>query len=76
MKKVKFLFGAVLLFMVCFVTSCEKLSGCERCKNVTYENGLAISSSSETEYCGSDLIAKKAIPDITVGSLTTKVECR
>ena len=72
----KLLFGAAFLFVAWTATSCEELSGCKICKNVTYENGSVISSGTETEYCGADLIKKEAIPDVTVGSLTTKVECR
>jgi hypothetical protein len=35
-----------------------------------------LESGPETEYCGADLIAKEATPDITIGTVTTKVECR
>lgn len=74
--KRKLLFGAMFLFLVWAATSCEAISGCKKCKNVTYENGSVINSGSETEYCGADLIAKEATPDATVGNLTVKVECR
>jgi hypothetical protein len=75
MKK-KLLFGASFVFIAWAVTSCEALSDCQFCKNVTYENGSVINSGAETEYCGADLIAQKAKPNVIVGSLTTKVECR
>jgi len=74
--KRKLFFGAALLFIACMLTSCENLSDCKVCKNVTYENGKEISSTSETEYCGADLLTKEATPDVTIGPLTTKVECR
>ncbi len=74
--KRKLLFGAAFLFVVWAATSCEALTDCKFCKNVTYENGVVVNEGSETEYCGADLIAKEATPDVTVGSLTTKVECR
>jgi hypothetical protein len=74
--KRKLLFGAAFLFVAWAATSCEALSGCKFCKNVTYEAGAVINSGSETEYCGTDLITKEATPDVTVGALTTKVECR
>ena len=74
--KSKLLFGASFLFIAWAFTSCEALSDCGFCKNVTYENGSVINEGSETEYCGDALIAKKATPPVTVGSLTTKVECR
>ena len=73
--KTKLLFGAAFFFFAWAATSCESLSGCKVCKNVTYENGSVVNSGSETEYCGTDLITKEATPDVTVGSLTTKVEC-
>jgi hypothetical protein len=72
--KRKILFGAGLMFIAWAATSCE--SDCGFCKNVTYENGAVINTGTETEYCGTDLVAQKAKPDIKVGSLTTKVECR
>lgn len=74
--KRKSLFGASFLFIAWAFTSCEALSGCGFCKNVTYENGTAINEGSETEYCGQDLLTMKATPPVTVGSLTTKVVCR
>jgi len=72
--KRKILFGAVVLFLAWAATSCE--DNCGFCKKVTYENGVVINESSETEYCGTDLLTQKATPDLTIGSLVTKVECR
>jgi hypothetical protein len=74
--KTKLLFGAAFLFVAWTTTSCEVLSGCKVCKDVTYENGAVLFSGVETEYCGADLIAKEATPDVTVGTHTIKVECR
>jgi hypothetical protein len=74
--KRQFLPGATILFIAWAATSCEVISGCKKCKDVTYENGAVINSGAETEYCGADLIAKEATPDATVGRLTVKVECR
>jgi len=76
MMKRKLLFGALFLFVVWAADSCTALKDCKFCKNVTYENGAVVNSGSETEYCGADLITKEATPDVTVGALTTKVECR
>lgn len=76
MKK-KLLYATVFVLIAWSFTSCNSLSkNCKFCKTVTYENGNVVNSGTETEYCGTDLIAKEATPDITVGSLTTKVECR
>jgi hypothetical protein len=74
--KRKLLFGTLFLLMAWAFNSCEALSDCGFCKNVTYENGSVINEGTESEYCGDDLIKKKATPPVTVGSLTTKVECR
>jgi hypothetical protein len=74
--KWKLLFGVSFLFITWAFTSCEALTGCGFCKNVTYENGTVINEGSETEYCGDELIKKQTTPPVTIGSLTTKVECR
>jgi hypothetical protein len=76
MKK-KLLFVAGFILIAWTFTSCESLfKNCKFCKTVTYENGNVINSGSETEYCGTDLIKKEATLDVTVGSITSKVECR
>jgi hypothetical protein len=74
--KRKLLLGMFLVFLAWAATSCEALSNCGFCKNVTYDNGVITNTGAETEYCGTDLITKKATPDVRVGTLVTKVECR
>jgi hypothetical protein len=74
--KRKLIFGASFLFIAWAFTSCEGLSDCGFCKEVTYENNSVVNEGTETEYCGADLVKQKAIPPVTIGSLTTKVECR
>jgi hypothetical protein len=74
--KRKILFGTGVLFVAWAFTSCNPLSDCGFCKTVTYDSGVSINESAETEYCGTDLLTQKAKPDITVGTLVTKVECR
>jgi hypothetical protein len=76
MMKRKLLFVTTFLFLVWAATSCEAISGCKICKNVKYERGAVLESGPETEYCGTDLIAKEATPDETIGTVTIKVECR
>ncbi|MEI6049060.1 MAG: hypothetical protein WCS03_09200 [Bacteroidota bacterium] len=77
--KRKFIFGAAFLFMAWAATSCDSLTDCQFCKIVTRTSGgTEVTSGSETEYCGSDLIAFKAAnPTITnpVTFNVTKVEC-
>jgi hypothetical protein len=72
----KLIFGASFLFIAWAFTSCEALSDCGFCKDVTYENNNIINESAETEFCGTQLVKKKATPPVSVGSLTTKVVCR
>jgi len=57
-------------------TACDNRDDCGYCKNVTYENGVKINESVETEYCGDNFWAQKEKPDLTMGSLVTKTECR
>lgn len=73
MKK-KLIYAAAFFLIAISFNACE--SNCKFCKTVTYENGTVINEGSETEYCGADLIAKEATPDVVVGSLRTSVECR
>ena len=76
MKK-KTLFGifffAALFAMAVSVDSCSNT--CKMCQTNTYDNGNLTNQGTATEYCGTDLIKEEAIPDVTVGSVTTKVEC-
>jgi hypothetical protein len=74
--KRKLILGVFLLFIAWAFTSCEALNDCGYCKEVIYEDNDFVSETTETEFCGADLIKKKATPPVTVGSLTTKVECR
>lgn len=72
----KLILGASFLFITWAFTSCDPLSDCGFCKEVTYENNVVVNEGAETEYCGTDLAKQKAIAPVTVGSLTTKVVCR
>jgi hypothetical protein len=75
MKK-KLIFAAAFVLMAWSFNSCSLFNKCKMCAYVEYENGSVINTGTETEYCGSDLVKQEAIPDMTVGSITTKVECR
>jgi hypothetical protein len=65
---------AAVVVMSVSLDACQNT--CKFCKTVTYDNGSFVSETAETEYCGTALITKEATPDITVGTLVTKVECR
>lgn len=72
--KRKLIFAAGFILLTLSFSSCEK--SCRVCQQNTYKDGSRISSGSETEYCGAELIAIEATGDVTVGSTTTKWECR
>ncbi len=74
MKK-KLLFVAAFVLLALSFNACSVLNNCKMCAYVQYENGSVINTGSETQYCGTDLIKQEAIPDVTVGTITTKVEC-
>jgi hypothetical protein len=69
-------FGAFFLFITWAATSCEALSDCGICKNVQYENNQVTYTGPEEKVCGEELIQKKATLPVTIGSVTSKVECR
>ncbi|MGQ9619559.1 MAG: hypothetical protein ACUVTX_01070 [Bacteroidales bacterium] len=76
MKKKKLVFGVLVIFVALSFTSCEGLfQKCKLCKTVTYQDGQVINETDPIEYCGADLVKKEATPPVTVGNLTTKVEC-
>lgn len=77
MKK-KLLFLGTLIIIAISFSSCEELlDNCETCRYNVYEDGVLNASLTygEAEYCGADLIAKKAALDVSVGNKTTKFEC-
>ncbi len=74
MKK-KLILGGFILIVAWSFTSCEKLQTCKLCKTVTYENDVVVNETDPVEYCGAALLQKEATPPVTVGNLTTKVEC-
>lgn len=73
----KLVFGIFLAIISFSFTGCEELlDNCKVCSLNTYEDGVLINSSSETEYCGSKLVTILATKDIVDGGLVTKWECR
>lgn len=80
MKK-KLLYLAAFIFAVSLFHSCEgALENCQTCRYNVYVNDVYTDSQLEAEYCGADLIARKAAPDVSVeappGTFTvTKFEC-
>ena len=76
MKKRRLAFFAACLLIAFSFGACEELlDDCETCRYNVYVDGVFSYSELEGEYCGADLIAKKAAPDVTVGTTVTKFEC-
>ena len=75
MLKRKIIFAAAFLFIAWAATSCEAISGCKICNDVTYENNSVINKGPDTEYCVTDLVNKEKTAPITIGTQTLKVEC-
>jgi hypothetical protein len=75
MKK-RIFYLACLILLASVATSCGKLAGdCKNCKKVYYIGTIWDHDDSETQYCGTDLIAIEATGPQTVGSYTVKWEC-
>jgi len=74
MKKI-LLFAGWFIFMTVSFTSCTK--NCKVCQqNIYNSTGTLITSGTETEYCDAELLVIENTKDVTVGSQTTKWECR
>ena len=79
MKKKFFYLAALILIAISF-TSCKDIINCENCRYNVYVNDVFSYSEFEAEYCGADLVARKAAPDVVIGQGTatvtaTKFEC-
>jgi hypothetical protein len=72
-----------VLFLLFFATVSVSFTGCEGllddckiCSFKTYEDGLPINSTQETEYCGVELAGILAKQDVVDGNLVYRWECR
>ncbi len=75
MKRI-LLLGALFIFMTLSFTSCEALSTCKICKQVTYIDGTVDHEGPESEYCDAKLVAIEAMDDVVIGNTRTAWECR
>ena len=75
--KRKLLFAAGLFCMTISFNSCDP-EDCEVCRQTTRDiaSGDILSETSETEYCGAELLTIKATAAVNVGGKRTKWECR
>jgi hypothetical protein len=75
--KIRPLFLLFLTVVSISFSGCEgMLDDCKICSLNTYEDGLLIHSTSETEYCGVQLATILATPEEVDGNLVNKWECR
>jgi hypothetical protein len=72
----KLLFGMFILIISCVVTSCEALSGCKVCKQVTYIDGVYAFEGSPEQYCDAKLVSIETAKDYVSGSTRIKWECK
>jgi len=73
-RRILLVVGFILI--TCSFNACELLSGnCETCQWVEYDNGVRTNEGDPIEYCDEDLLLYKNTPPVTVGSITTRVEC-
>ena len=74
--KRKLFYATGFVFLVFAFTSCEP--NCKVCQQNTYNasTGVLLTAGSETEYCDAALLRIEAIPDATVGGITSKWVCR
>ncbi len=66
-----------VLFLLLAVTgpSCELLDDCKTCKLVVYEDGIKVSETTGTSYCGDDLKDKEDADPVIVGNRRSVYEC-
>ncbi len=74
MKKIFRLTG-LLLILAFTGPSCELLDDCKECKLVVYEDGVKVSETTGTTYCGEDLTAKEDADPVIVGNRRSVYEC-
>ncbi len=74
--KYRLFFVAILILMTFTFTSCESLTGCKVCRQVTYVDNKIEQEGNESEYCGAELVAIEAADDIVTGNTRVTWECR
>jgi hypothetical protein len=74
--KYKLIFSLFLILMTFTFNSCESLTGCKICRQVTYVDEKIEQEGNESEYCGAELVAIEAASDIVTGNTRVTWECR
>jgi ABC-type proline/glycine betaine transport system substrate-binding protein len=73
--KRKIFFASVLFFIAIAFNSCEVLSDCKTCRQVTYIDGAWDHETEPAEYCGAILISIETMDDYVNGNIRTAWEC-
>ena len=66
--------GAVALFALGLLTSCDLIEECGTCQLITESNG-SVTKGTELYYCGDQLKEKEDQSPVTVGGQTTYWNC-
>jgi hypothetical protein len=66
--------GAVALFALGLLTSCDLIEECGTCELVTESNG-SVSRGTPLPTCGDDLKEKEDSSPVKIGGVTTHWEC-
>ena len=74
MRKRKIQIGAVALFALGLLTSCDLIEECGTCELVT-ESGGSVTKGTPLPQCGEDLKDKEDSSPVTVGGVTTYWNC-
>jgi ABC-type proline/glycine betaine transport system substrate-binding protein len=74
MKRKTFI-AVALIFIAVNFNSCEILSDCKTCKQVTYVDGAWDHETVPADYCGASLITIEAMDDYINGNIRTAWEC-
>ena len=73
--KRKLLYAIGFVVITLSFSSCDKT--CKVCQQNTYNsNNVLLTSGTDTEYCGTALVAIEATKDVTISGVTTKWVCR
>jgi hypothetical protein len=73
--KRKILFAGSLIFIAWAFNSCEALSNCKTCKQVTYIDGVYDHEGDSNDYCGAELLGIEAMDDFILDNVRTAWEC-
>lgn len=74
--KLRTLLFVIIFIIVGLLHAClPDVLDCQKCKIVTYENGVKVEETSATQYCGTALDSVLNESPATVGNRTTQWEC-